>query len=314
MANSEAFSLRVLVCSYNLPKETEAIYEKLLRDGFDRSDIIVIDNGSDKFPPASCANFKLPFNIRFTGQARMGLDYLMDYFPASHYWLISTSTILSEKINYRESLYNAVSRLQTYQPAILGHSFEKDQEIYRYIYKTPEERQRYESQFSVQSWSEEKTAHKAGLIDGWLQLISTVFTHDLLEEARRTGSGFWNRDLYRGWGIAAELIYVANRMGKCALVLYDSHVTWVQNKTYRENKDVESIEEYRKKASAEEKAAFEKRYGRNAYLLFRSWFLRSASKFDHDTALYRDFRSQGIRQKLQVMAPRIYSRWISRFI
>ena len=75
-----------LICNYNLPDETDVIYKRLIEDGF--TDILSIDNGST-IRKAISSNIIKTKNIRFSGQARIGLTYLMDYFPNEFYLIIN---------------------------------------------------------------------------------------------------------------------------------------------------------------------------------------------------------------------------------
>tara|TARA_B110000027_G_C16106879_1_gene295737 strand:- start:888 stop:1646 length:759 start_codon:yes stop_codon:yes gene_type:complete len=231
-----------LICNYNLPDETDVIYKRLIEDGF--TDILSIDNGST-IRKAISSNLILPKNIRFSGQARIGLTYLMDYFPNEFYLIINNSGSLLDNIQYKTVIEEEVfflkknysNKIGLIISSLKGKSSLKD--IPRQHPKNIQKSQTIESP----------------------QLIFYIVSHELLNKCREEKAAFFNLDLYRGHGIGPELIFIANKNNLINICSSKICVDWEPNKSYKIKNTVESIEEYHKKASTEMTKSFKKKYG-----------------------------------------------------
>lgn len=233
-----------IILSYNLPEETDEIHKKLVFDGF--KDIVVVDNGSDKRPPAQSANLLLPKNIRFNGQARIALIYCMDYFPADYYWLITTSAVLLNKVDYMERIQQAFDNLSMIKvgiltPSIVGGDY-------------------FDLPCQKYAGNEDKNYSTCDPIR--TQLIGALISHNLLEICRGENAAFFNLDLYRGHGTEMELCYVGLKNDFWPIVDYNMQIKWMVNNTHARGVDVESREDYHKLAAREYANSFNKKYGR----------------------------------------------------
>lgn len=248
-------TIKPIILSYNLPEETDQIYAKLVNDGF--KDIIVVDNGSDKCPPAKSANLLLPKNIRVTGQAKIALIYCMDYFPADYYWLITTSAVLLDRINYQERIQQAFKDLDMIKvgilsPSIIGGNY-FDLPCQKHV---GNENKRYST------------------CDFQLQLIGAIVSHELIEMCRRKRKAYFNFDLYRGHGLDWELCYIALKNNFWPIVDYNMQIEWIVNSTFKRGVDVETREEYHKLAGKEYVNSFIKQYGQYWKYHFNNLYLK----------------------------------------
>ncbi|EOC1802131.1 hypothetical protein ACI1IE_004188 [Vibrio vulnificus] len=234
----------VIIFNYNLPGKTTAIYEKLLLDGFEDTQIMVVDNGSDRAEIARSTNFLLPFNIRFTGQAYMALTFIMEFCEFDNLVMITTSAGLKDELNYMECLNRVL-----------------DDHSYKFGYITA----------SLSGGDSETNAHEqmtTNLEHEYKQIykyqpIFTVISKELITKCRESKSSYFNLDLKRGWGIDRELQYIANIHGLPCYVSKSLSVNWDTNLTHRKGMADESREKYHLEASIEMESVFSKKYGLN---------------------------------------------------
>ncbi|RLA80154.1 MAG: hypothetical protein DRG78_11530 [Epsilonproteobacteria bacterium] len=234
-----------IIMNYNLPNITDEIYTILESNGFEN--IISIDNGSDIEPRASSSNFILPKNVRVSGQARMALIYLMDYFPSDYYLLINNSGKLLSEINYKDIIEKDIKKINkilskkkklgVLVSSLLGESAQKD-----LPYQIPSKEYEYSSFFSPQP-------------------ICMAISHDLLGICRKNSSSVFNLDLFRGHGIGPELLYEANCNGFLNIISSNFYVDWISNRGYNINKGGEEKSKYHDLAGDEMKMSFCKKYG-----------------------------------------------------
>ena len=103
--------IQCVIFNYNLPEQADETYNILIKNNFSPDHIIVVDNGSDKAPPALSTNLSLPFNVRFSGQANTTLKFLMTYRPSDYYLLITTSAGLDPTLNYLSICNHVIDEL-----------------------------------------------------------------------------------------------------------------------------------------------------------------------------------------------------------
>jgi len=231
-----------IVLNYNQPEETDKIYEKLVKDGFE--DIISVDNGSDLMPQAKSANFILPKNIKAVGQTKMALIYAMDYFPADYYWIINTSSELLEEINYKERLIESVNEIKSnginfgiISPALISDEIIKHQEY----------KENSRCNYSLCCWCE---------------CIAPLISHELLEKTRISNSGYFETRAQRGWVTTHELGYEAARNELWWILDHKLPVKWNRNLGYKKKVGGESLITYREEAGSEMKTILSDKYGK----------------------------------------------------
>lgn len=236
--------IQPIILSYNLPDETDELYEHLVKDGFEH--ILVVDNGSDKASPAKSANFLIPWNIRNSGQARFSLMYCMDYFPADYYWIIQTTAQLLPEINYKKAFEDVFARL---------NGAEVDYFLFSYIEglqdHNPSQNHLSDNEFFFSTIHPLKN-----------ESFTCLMSHKLLQLARVQEASYFNRDLYRGWGADLEMAALLNREKMLGLVIHRYFVKWRLNLTYAKKLDTESKDNYYEKASEELNSSFTRKYGK----------------------------------------------------
>lgn len=231
-----------VIFSYNMPEAADKIYDKLVKDGFSKEDIVLVDNGSDKKPPSANSNLRLPWNVRFTGQAYMALSYLLRFSSEEHFLLITTSAQLCDDVNYKASFAHAVEKAGgSFGFIASGLTGEMVNEI------APE--QLYDS-------------NHEDLKQVYLyQPIVMLLHRSLLELCFAKSAAYFNLELRRGWGVDRELQYLANRSGINCYVDKTINVHWLTNRTHKAGLADEELEDYRRKAKTEMKEVFRGKYG-----------------------------------------------------
>ncbi|WP_322992399.1 hypothetical protein [Limnohabitans sp.] len=236
-----------------MPESSAVLFEKLVRDGFAKEDVLLVDNGSDKFPMPDQTNFKLPYNIRFTGQAYMALTYLLDFFDDQNYLLITTSGRLLDEINYKEK----------FEKHLITHA-----ENYGFISAglfgglTPSNAP--DQMFAPQGGGLAKVYR--------YQPIVMMVSRKLLEVCRRYSAAYFNLKLKRGWGIDRELQFMANLTEINCYVDRSLPVEWLTNSTHASGRADESTKSYWQAAGSEMEKCFELKYGSDWEKLFLKAF------------------------------------------
>jgi len=236
-------TIQPIVLSYNQPEETNKIYNKLIQDGF--TNVIVVDNGSDKRKPAKCANLLLPRNIRAIGQIKMSLIYCMDYFPADYYWMITTSAQLLPQINYKKNFYKALRELSpVIDIGVLVHSLDS------------------KDAFDYQSYSEENKKKKYCICHN-VEPVAALLSHKLLEVCRKNKIAYFEKGFKRGWGADIELSHHAALNSLWCIAVYDTPIGWTPNVGYKKKLGGESLENYFVQATQEMHSVLSRKYGGN---------------------------------------------------
>ncbi len=249
-----------IVFNYNLPNETTHIYEKLVFDGFNKNKILIVDNGSDKQPAASCTNFSLPVNVRFTGQAFMAISYLLNFFQFDHLLLITTSAGFLEERNYVKDLEKVIEHSKNHKAgfitsSLIGGSTELN---------APDQNHALINKDFTNVYK--------------YQPIATVISRQLLVLCQKSSSAYFNLSLKRGWGIDRELQYIANINKMPCYVSKDFVVEWKTNLAHRKKLADESLENYHSEAKIEMIQVLEKKYGRSWKKKFKSAFSKTNDK------------------------------------
>lgn len=243
-----------IIFNYNMPEKALEHREKLLLDGFLPENIIEVDNGSELDKRSESANFVLPFNVRFTGQAYITLTYLLDFSECDDFLLITTSCTLEPEINYLSSFVEAKQKLDGnygfVTSALTGGAVETS---------CPE--QKYDKN------SETKFAQSFTY-----QPIVTLVSRELLKYCRDAKAAYFNLGLRRGWGIDRELQYIANRNGLYCAIARQVYVTWETNALHKAGLADETRSSYHNHAESEMQKVFSKRYGLAWEEMFRAEF------------------------------------------
>lgn len=232
-----------VIFNYNLPDEVDNIYAKLLSDGVCRDDIIVVDNGSDKCLIPESANFILPKNLRFTGQAYLTSNLLLDFYEYDYYVYITTSARLLSHIDYFKEVVKVIENM--------GKS---------------------NAGFTVASLTGGRTKDSAPdqdvdiLTEDYHQIfdfqpIVTVVSRRLISLCKASESAYFNLDLKRGWGIDRELQYISNLNNLPCYVSKSLVVEWRTNLAHRKGVADESVSNYRTEAELEMLSVFSDKYG-----------------------------------------------------
>ncbi|MFM4940801.1 hypothetical protein [Aeromonas enteropelogenes] len=252
---------KVVIFNYNLPEESDIIYNKLILDGFLKKDVFLVDNGSDKAVKAENTNFSLPINVRFTGQAFMFLTYLLKFIEFDNVLLVTTSAGLKDDINYLDELNALKNDFNGQEFGFISASLNGGLTDTN----APEQ-----SVDNITSKYKEVYAY---------QPIATLVSKRLLELCSATNSAYFNLDLKRGWGIDRELQYIANKNNLRCFVSRDFTVEWRTNLTYNKNMADESKSSYHGNALQEMQTVLVKKYGLNWEALFKESFYKGKVDF-----------------------------------
>lgn len=233
-----------VIFNFNLPEKTDCIYEKLITDGFNKSDIIVVDNGSDKSPLAKNTNLALPKNVRFTGQAYMALTYLLDFYEFDNVLLITTSAGLKNEVNYLNEVHSICDDFDNdfgfVSASLTGGDTDSN---------APEQSLENISERYIKLYK--------------YQPIMILVSKKLLKYCRENEAAYFNLLLKRGWGIDRELQYVADSNDLTCRISRDLSVIWDTNLTHKKGLADESRDKYHQQANIEMEAVFSNRYGYN---------------------------------------------------
>ncbi|MBE8222063.1 MAG: hypothetical protein HAW60_04955 [Bdellovibrionales bacterium] len=253
-----------IIMNYNLPDITDDIYNILKSSGFE--DILSVDNGSDINPLAKSANFILPKNIKSSGQIRMSLTYLMDYFPADYYLLINNSGNLFSNINYKKIIEKDIEHLKAQflkkkffkkkLGVLLASMLDKPNIPRKHLRQFVDKSQEYRSIFCPTT-------------------LCMAVSHDLLTICRKNNSSFFNLSLKRGWGNDLELFYEANKNNYINIVSSNFYTEWLINRGYKLNLGGEPVDDYHKYAMEEMQTSFNKKYSVFWNKRFRYQFLKN---------------------------------------
>ncbi|MEC6907165.1 hypothetical protein VXS04_05685 [Photobacterium piscicola] len=250
--------IQCVIFNYNLPKQTDETYDCLIKNNFSSDHIIVVDNGSDKAPPALSTNLALPFNVRFSGQANVTLKFLMTYRPSDYYLLITTSAKLDPTINYLDICHQTIDELSASFGVVMASLKGGETETI-----SPKQSHHDLTQHNIPY----RSTYSA-------QPIMTLVSHQLLSICYKKHAAYFNTDLKRGHGIDIELQHMALNHGLTAVVSRDLWVHWKTNQAHKLNLADESAYEYRCQAQAEMEKCFAKRYGEQWEIQFKSQFAK----------------------------------------
>ncbi|MDH5986969.1 hypothetical protein L8R81_18445, partial [Vibrio splendidus] len=216
-----------VIFNYNLPYETNEIYNKLLSDGFDRNNILVVDNGSEANLKPSCANFILPKNIRFTGQSFITSTLLLEYYDYDCFIFLTTSAKLVDNINYFSEVNKCADLMKKENLGFIAASLFGG----RTEDSAPEQ--------NVTLLKKEFTPVYN------YQPIATLISRNLLVKCKENNSAYFNLDLIRGWGIDRELQFTANEHGMKCYISKSLVVEWATNLAHKKGVADESVNNYR---------------------------------------------------------------------
>ena len=248
--------IQCVIFNYNLPEQADETYNILIKNNFSPDHIIVVDNGSDKAPPALSTNLSLPFNVRFSGQANTTLKFLMTYRPSDYYLLITTSAGLDPTLNYLSICNHVIDELSGSFGVAMASLIDGETET-----------------ISPEQSHQDLTHHNIPYRSVYsAQPIMTLVSHQLLSICYKKHAAYFNTDLKRGHGIDIELQHIALNNGLTAVVSRDLWVHWKTNQVHKLNLADESAYEYRCQAQAEMEKCFAKRYGEQWEKQFRSQF------------------------------------------
>ncbi|MEC6798767.1 hypothetical protein VXS03_17050 [Photobacterium sp. S4TG1] len=250
--------IQCVIFNYNLPKQTDETYDCLIKNNFSQDHIIVVDNGSDKAPPALSTNLALPFNVRFSGQANVTLKFLMTYRPSDYYLLITTSAKLDPIVNYLDICHQTIDELSASFGVVMASLEGGETET-----------------ISPEQSHHDLTHHNIPYRSTYsAQPIMTLVSHQLLSICYKKHAAYFNTDLKRGHGIDIELQHMALNHGLTAVVSRDLWVHWITNQAHKLKLADESAYEYRCLAQAEMEKCFAKRYGEQWEIQFKSQFAK----------------------------------------
>lgn len=239
-------TIRPIILNYNQPEETDALYYKLKKDGFEN--IIVIDNGSDLRPVPTSANLRLPWNIFSVGQSKIGLIYAMDHFPADFYWLISTSTGLSAHIDYLKGFQHS---FQSMESSVFKHMGMMSVAIMQGDNPSP----------AFQQFPPAPPHTSDFAICYWCTYLSPIISHPLLEICRNKNSAFFEKRALRGWSVTQELIHEIIEHDLHWILNKTMHIQWHKNLGFKKSVGGESLDTYRDKNALERDTIMQEKYG-----------------------------------------------------
>lgn len=259
----ENISVKCVIFNYNLGKEADKIYEKLLNDGFNSQDLILVDNGSDEGLEADNTNFSLPWNCRFSGQSSLTLRYLNTYFPSDFYFLITTSATLDLELNYFEKVKIIIEKL--------GADF-------GFVASSL-----HGGKTNLSAPKQDKDNITVEFVDIYeYQPIMLILSNKLVTKCIELEAAYFNIELKRGWGIDRELKYVADLFGYRALVSKEMYVEWSTNLTHVKGVADESQIDYWNNADLEMNQTFRIKYG-----LFWRFLFHTTHKFKNKLNYFR---------------------------
>lgn len=245
--------IRPVIFNYNMPEISVNLFDKLVSDGFSKEEIILVDNGSDRFPAPDYSNFRLPHNVRFTGQAYMTLTYLLNFFNDQHFLLITTSGRLLSDVNYKDRFTQSINTTGGQYGFITSGLFGGLTDT-----NAPE-------QIFIPGETRLARVYK-------YQPIVMAVSRKLLELCQKYSAAYFNLNLRRGWGIDRELQFIADLSGINCYADQSIPVEWLTNSTHAAGRADESAQAYWKHAGKEMNDCFGTRYGSDWENLFQSAF------------------------------------------
>lgn len=280
-------TIQPVIFNYNLPDQTDEIYDHLVQCGFDEKSILVVDNGSDKATKPKSTNLALPFNIRFSGQANITLNLLMTYRPSPYYLLITTSAELEATLNYKQICQRIIdensSSFGVVMASLIGGETAKI---------SPQQSHEYLRQNDIAYC----TLYSA-------QPIMTLISHELLLICQKNNAAYFNIQLIRGHGIDIELQHMALTHGLMTYVSRDLWVYWKTNQVHKLQLADESAEEYRCQAQAEMEQCFAIKYGDHWEQQFRAHFInKDLDLLQKKVKFYKSARLRGLWYRIKYCA------------
>jgi len=235
----------IVLVNYNMPERTEALYRSIM-DTVDPTvtdfDFIVVDNGSDIAPPATCTTVGFEYNVQTTNGWLMGLSYLdalekvfnQKYFA---YWILITSgEIMPEYGNILTPMVDYLHK----NPECVG--------IHPAL--TPG---------STTTWDHMKhdPLQEDPYRDTWMiDNIAALWRADWFNSIGR-----FDPDMIYAWGSDLETCYLAREQGKTLTIYNDGQMQKVDNIGYSMDRMNMTAEERRDNATLNMDAVMERKYG-----------------------------------------------------
>ena len=243
---STGFDIVVGITNYNLPRQSDTIYNKLITDGFHPNQIILADNGSDKAPLAKNTNFQIPNNIRCPGICCELANYVLEKIPAKYYLYFGTSAKLLDYINYHQAFKEIIENIEKTNIGIVAPALINDEMIgldHQNYTLLPNQPQKIKN----------------------FQPIGLLLSHEFLVDCRNNSVAFFSREFRktRGWGSEVELAFFALKNNYKIIVDKRFSIEWRKNFLHFKNLADESTKNYRENAEKEMSAYFSLKYGAN---------------------------------------------------
>lgn len=237
-----------------MPEYTDKLVEHMQETIRYPHDLVVFDNGSDKVSPSQYTTHSIEQNIQMVPGFMHALDQTIgeDYFS---YWLVTTSVRFDEN-DKRDPL------------AILNKVLEDDDKAYAI---------QPSMNFTWGAWVDllsPRQPPKPRRVWG-IEYAATLFRATYFDRLGR-----WNRQLTRGWGMAAETAYFARKAG---LHLY-THDGYVMYKDSWVGYDMERMSENGKErameATRECNDVLAPKYGKD-FLEYLNWSYRETGRGEY---------------------------------
>jgi len=217
----------IIICSYNMPEYTDALYEHIVKTVHVPYDLIIVDNGSDIAEPSKYTTFAIPENVQTTQGFLQGYEFAdslrKDYFA---YWHIITSTKFN-KYDTRDILAPMLDVL------------ENDSKAYAV---SPAMVFGYD-----QAWSRIMTPRGAGIRkENNIDYIASVFRADYFNQIGR-----FRPELTMMWGVVGECNWKARKAGYNLYVHDDYFMYKDTNVGYNMHRMNMSVDDRTHSASAE---------------------------------------------------------------
>jgi GT2 family glycosyltransferase len=229
----------VVIVNFNMPERADALAEHIKAHTVCEYDIILVDNGSDKVPPAKNTTIALKHNVQTTNGWLTGLGYAdaLAAFrgqPYYTYWFLITS---AEFIDDMDILTPIVEFLH-HNPSAVG--------IHPAL-----------TQDSTTSWQHMIDRGKGEPRETWfIDNIASLYRADWFNRIGR-----FDHNLIYGWGIDLETCWKAREQG-CTLWIDERvKVKKVTDIGYSMNRMNMKAEERRVKAGSNMNNILSKRYG-----------------------------------------------------
>ena len=240
--NNKNKRIAVILVNYNMNENAEKIVEKLKEVTKYPTDVIVVDNGSDKVEPSKYTSIRLAKNVQTTNGWLMGLHYadaisINENFEYFAYLFIITSTYI-DNVDYdiiEKMVFNLKNNIVGIHPALTRDSTTAHKHLYN---------------------NNNKNLREVKFIDNIFSLYKADWFNSI---------GRFNPKLTYAWGIDIETGYLARKNGFKICIDDKINVKKITNIGYTMDRMSESAKERESNARTQMYYYLKEKYGPNYF-------------------------------------------------